>query len=104
MDNQFPPLGDAGRYRVREDGPMETTFLDPIRNKWTAHAFLACGLMLNSLLHLYRFWQVEWTHVTGLTGHAQSIKWSFVLTLWVLVPLCLTKLVDHRRNGDRSSL
>lgn len=73
---------------------MNGTFLSPIQSKWAVHFFLFFGLLINSLLHLYRFAKINWTHVTGLIGNSQSIKWSFLLTLWVLVPLCFTKLID----------
>lgn len=73
---------------------MNETFLTPIRSKWAVSTFLMIGFLFNSLLHLYRFQKVGWTHVTGLVGNNQLITWSFLMAFWVIIPFCLTKFLD----------
>lgn len=62
-----------------------------IRADFTIAAYVALGLGINSLLHLYRFHKIGWTQVTGLWGQSQSIALSFALCSWVLLPLILGK-------------
>lgn len=51
------------------------------------------GLLLNNVLHLYRFNKVGWTQVTGLWGNHRSIRGSFFLCLRVVPPILLAKYI-----------
>jgi len=65
--------------------------LNIVRNGIFTSCFMFVGLLLNDLLHLYRFQKDGWTQVTGLWGQHQSIHLSFLLCLWVLLPMLLSK-------------
>lgn len=58
------------------------------------------GLLINSLFHLYRFHKVGWTQVTGLWGQAQSIRLSWALACWIVIPLVFSK---HLMLGFKQS-
>ena len=65
--------------------------LSIVRNGIFVSCFTFVGFLLNDLLHLYRFHKVGWTQVTGLWGQHQSVRLSFVLCLWVVIPMLLSK-------------
>lgn len=70
---------------------MSAFLLNIVRNGIFASCFMFVGFLFNDLLHLYRFQKVGWSQVTGLWGQHQSIRLSFLLCLWVLLPLVLSK-------------
>ncbi len=61
------------------------------RSESIVAAYALVGMFVNSLLHLYRFHKVGWTQVTGLWGQAQSIRLSWALACWIVIPLILSK-------------
>jgi len=52
---------------------------------------LCIGLLLDNLLHLYRFWKIGWTHITGLFGQPQPLLTSLSLSFWPIVLMFLAK-------------
>lgn len=61
------------------------------RTELVVSAYVFLGLLVNSSLHLYRFHKVGWAQVTGLWGQPQSIRLSFLLACWVVLPLVFSK-------------
>lgn len=62
-----------------------------VRSGGMVGAYALVGLFINSLFHLYRFHKVGWTQVTGLWGQAQSIRLSWALACWIVIPLVFSK-------------
>ncbi len=56
-----------------------------VRSDGLVFAFLALGLLFNSVLHLYRFHRQDWVSITGLWGQPQSISLSFLLSSWTII-------------------
>ena len=71
---------------------MASFLLNIVRNGIFVSCFMFVGFLLNDLLHLYRFQKDGWTQVTGLWGQHQSIRLSFLLCVWVLLPMLLSRV------------
>ena len=52
---------------------------------------LCIGLLLDNLLHLYRFWKIGWTHITGLSGQPETLLASLCFSFWPIVLMVLAK-------------
>ncbi len=74
---------------------MKSLTYDKLYNKWIINAFIASGLFLDSLFHIYRFYLVGWTNIKGLWGQDQSILLSFMLSPLVWILLVLTPITKR---------
>jgi len=83
---------------------MANNLLSCLRNEVFIGSYVLLGFLINGLLHLYRFHKVGWQNVTGLWGQDQSIKVSFLLTLWIMLPLVLVNYLLPALKNNRFAL
>ena len=55
-----------------------------LTNRSLILAYFLLGLLLNNVLHIYRFYKLDWLTITGLFGQRQPISVSLYVSLWAL--------------------